>query len=217
MLDELSEQGRRALLERSVEKSYAAGQTLWAAGDEPAGLVIVMDGKVRIIRASGGRQTVIHSGGPGSTLGEVPFFTRAKYPATAIAAEPTRCLLISYAALDHALRVDPKIAFYLLERLSGRVQNLVDKIAGMSAQSVQSRLAEFIVERAMGGSARDKGRPFSLGMTQANLAEELGTVREVVVRALRSLRQIGAIDAAGGGRYRVASLEILKRAADTDV
>jgi GTP-sensing pleiotropic transcriptional regulator CodY len=52
-------------------------------------------------------------------------------------------------------------------------------------------------------------------MTQTALAEELGTVREVVVRALRGLRQVGAIESAGDGKYQVASLAILKRLAQT--
>jgi DNA-binding FadR family transcriptional regulator len=40
-------------------------------------------------------------------------------------------------------------------------------------------------------------------MTQAALAEELGTVREVAVRALRALRRAGLVEAAGRGRLRV--------------
>jgi len=56
---------------------------------------------------------------------------------------------------------------------------------------------------------------FSLGMTQSALAEEIGTVREVVVRTLRDLRQSGAIESVGDGKFRVASLETLKQLADS--
>jgi GTP-sensing pleiotropic transcriptional regulator CodY len=52
-------------------------------------------------------------------------------------------------------------------------------------------------------------------MTQTALAEELGTVREVVVRALRALRQAGAIESAGDGKYHVANLAILNQLAQT--
>jgi DNA-binding transcriptional regulator LsrR (DeoR family) len=47
--------------------------------------------------------------------------------------------------------------------------------------------------------------PFNLGMTQAQLAEELGTVREVVVRGLAQLRRDGIIAAAGRGRYVISN------------
>ena len=53
--------------------------------------------------------------------------------------------------------------------------------------------------------------PFSLGMTQNELAVELGTVREVVVRSLRELRESRAIASLGSGRYRVESLETLQK------
>ena len=50
-------------------------------------------------------------------------------------------------------------------------------------------------------------------MTQSALAEEIGTVREVVVRALRELRQSGAIESVGDGKYRVSSLATLQQLA----
>ena len=54
----------------------------------------------------------------------------------------------------------------------------------------------------------------SLGMSQSGLAAELGTVREVVVRALRSLRKHGVIANAGRGRIRVVDVAALRRVAD---
>ena len=210
MLTELSDRARNALLERSVEKHFSTGQILWSAGDTPQGIVLVLEGKVRIVRGRDGRQTVIHTGEPGMTLGEIPFFTRETYPATAIASEPTRCLVITHAALEHALKTEPEAAFYFLERLSHRVKELVEKLAQRSSESVQSRLSRFILDRA--GRSGRKGSAFSLGMTQADLAEELGTVREVVVKELRALRNSGAIEAAGAGRYRVVSASKLRKA-----
>jgi predicted transcriptional regulator len=40
-------------------------------------------------------------------------------------------------------------------------------------------------------------------MTQQSLAEELGTVREVVARKLRDVCRRGLIESVGGGRYRI--------------
>jgi GTP-sensing pleiotropic transcriptional regulator CodY len=53
-------------------------------------------------------------------------------------------------------------------------------------------------------------------MTQSGLAEELGTVREVVVRALRSLREQGVIASAGAGRWRIVNGTALRRLANPD-
>ena len=213
ILDSLSDAGRRSLLERSVPKSYRRGQILWNAGDTAVGLTLVLEGNVRILRGSAGRQTIIHSGEAGSTLGEIPFFTRSCYPATAVASEPTKCLLITYDAFENALKIDPQLAFAMLERLSARIETLVERVSQLSSESVQARLARFVVARASRNGDRTSTEIFSLGVTQSQLAEELGTVREVVVRALRSLKESGAIEAVGDGKYRVADYPKLKKLA----
>ena len=108
------------------------------------------------------------------------------------------------------MRMEPALALLLLERLLRRVQTLVEKIGRLSSQSVVARLASFIIER----SSRSTNATFSLGMTQADLAEELGTVREVVVRALRELKNAGAIAARERGRFVVADPVALRAASE---
>jgi len=218
----LSPAARDALLEHSIERQFATGETLWSAGDRSEGITLVLEGRIRIVRGSGGRQLVIHSGEPGDTLGEVPFFTGARYPATAIAAEPTRCLFLPEAAVMRAIAVDPALAFFFLKRLSQRVENLVERVDRLTVSSVQTRLAHFILQRYQATTASPRSRSkagkaavFSLGMTQTALGEELGTVREVIVRALRVLRQSGAIESAGDGKYRVMNASILETLAES--
>jgi CRP-like cAMP-binding protein len=46
-------------------------------------------------------------------------------------------------------------------------------------------------------------RQLVIAITQASLAEERGTVREVVVRALRQLRERRIIESAGRGKIAV--------------
>lgn len=211
----------KVLLRRSIERRFATGDRLWSAGDRSDGIALVLEGKVRIVRVSGDRQTVIHSGEPGDTLGEVPFFTNERYPATAIASEPTRCLFLTHAAVTEAMELDTRLAFFFLKRLSQRVQGLVDRVDQNTTSSVQTRVARFILDRSqiVQASARsrssNKRLVFSLGATQTELAEELGTVREVLVRALRSLRDAGAIEGVGAGRYRVTDASVLQRLAES--
>jgi CRP-like cAMP-binding protein len=222
LLDGLKPAGRDALLEHSVERHFATGEILWSAGDPSEGITLVLEGRIRIVRGSGGRQLVIHSGEPGATLGEVPFFTGGRYPASAIAAEPTRCLFLHEAAVRRAIAVDPALAFFFLQRLSHRIENLVERVDRLTVSSVQARLAHFILQRYQATIDSSRSRPksgkgavFSLGMTQTALGEELGTVREVVVRALRALRQSGAIESVGDGKYRVMNASILETLAES--
>ncbi len=202
----LSAGTRRALIDASTQPRYAAGATLFRAGSQATGLYIVLSGRVRVMRSRNGRQRVVHTEGPGGTMAEVPLFEGGTFAGTAEAVTPTRCLLIPAAALLRIMRDDPAVALLFLRRLATRVRGLVERIDQLGGQSVLQRLAAWVLRAA----EMDETQAFTLGMTQARLAEELGTVREVVVREIAQLRAHGAIEAAGRGRFRVKDRAILR-------
>lgn len=199
-----------ALAKRGIEVSFAPDTVLFLAGSAPRGWYIVLEGLVRVVRGSNARQHVIHTEGPGGTLGEVPLFTDEMHPATGIAAEPTRCALFDKTSLLSAIAECPEIAFLINRRLALRVRDLVARLDDRSSRSVHARLARFLLDRA---SATERDI-VSVGMTQQDLAEELGTAREVVSREMRRLARDGVIKALGGGKFRVLSDERLKGEAD---
>jgi CRP-like cAMP-binding protein len=207
-----SADARRELCARGVPVRYAAGQVLWRAGGEARGMVTVLRGTVRVVRASLGRERVVHVEGPGGTLGEVPLFAGGRYPATAIAAEATEGVVFTRDAVLAAVRADPALALLLLERMAARVRDLVDRLDRLGSRPVAARLAAHLLERQ--GDAG--GAPFTLGGSQARVAEELGTVREVLVRALRRLREAGAIRSPSRGRFVVVDAAALERLASAD-
>ncbi len=190
----------RALAELSGRchlRRFRPGEPFWRTGSRPSGLLVVLEGEVRVVRARAGRQHVVHTEGAGGTLGEVPLFAGTPTPASAVAARAGACLVVSRDAIAAAVRADPELAWRLMERLARRVDTLVARLDRVTTHGVTARLAAYLMARA-----RDRaGAPFTLGCTQLELAEELGTVREMVVRALRRMREDGIIAVAGRGRY----------------
>lgn len=201
----LRAEARRELRARGTLVRFGLGEVLWTAGSEARGLFVVVAGRVRVVRGRDGRQHVLHTEGPGGTLGEVPLFEGSRYPATALTAEPTLCAHFGRGALEAAIALDPEVAFLLLRRLAGRVRHLIDRLDGMTHGSVTGRLATLLLDRHRTG-----GLVAGLGGSQAQVAEELGTVREVLVRELRRLREAGVIESAGRGRVRVVDEAALR-------
>lgn len=195
-------------------RHYSAGATLFRAGEHATGIFIVIDGQVRVASSRDGRQSVVHTEGPGGTLAEVPVFDGGVLPATAVAVTDARCLHLHRDALMAIMRDDPDVALLFLRRLSARVRHVVDRLDRVSTQPVVGRLAALLaarLEHAGDHSPNPTGADtVSLGMTQAAAAEELGTVREVIVRGLATLRAEGIIDAAGRGRFAVRDVEALR-------
>ncbi len=200
----------RRVLSAAPRRRFGAGETLWTAGSDARGLVVVLSGRVRIVRAPQGRQYAIHSEGPGATLGEVPFFAGGGYPATAIATEPTTCLVLDRATVARAIAADPELALHWLGRLAARVRTVIERLDRQTASTVEQRLAALLLSR----HAATRGAPFALAATQAEAAEELGTVREVLVRTLRRFRESHLVDTPARGRYRVLDVARLKRIED---
>ncbi len=209
LFDGINDAARRELATRSTLRHFTKDEVLWTAGSEPRGLFVILEGSVRVVRETAGRHSVIHTEGPNGTLGEVPLFEGNTLPATAIASEATECVCITAAALDAAIQADSGVARIFLGRLAKRVRGLVDRVERLSAHSVRRRLAAFLLERDRLATAGGGGGEFSLGRSQAAVAEELGTVREVLVRSLRELRESGLIDSAGRGRWSVADRDAL--------
>lgn len=203
----LSEAGVRELAARGVLCRYRPRQVIYRAGDVSAGVLVIVSGQVRVIRETLDRRHVVHTEGPGGTLAEVPLFGGGVLPATARAVGATSCVLFTREGILAAIARDPAVALYFLERLAQRVRGLVRRLDQWSFLSVRGRLARHILERG----AAVEGRPLSLGMTQQELAEELGTVREVVVRQLQALRRLHVIRAAGPGHFVVLDRGALQR------
>ena len=213
LFEGLNAAARRTLLARSVERRFDTDEVLFIAGSPSRGLFIVLEGSVRVVRSRDGRQHVIHLEGAGGTLGEVPLFAGGGYPATAIAATPVRCAVIGRDTLETMMRDDPQLAWRLLERLARRVRGLVTRVDALATKDVGARLATYLLARTEQVAGRVET---TVGGTQAELAEELGTVREVVVRHLRGLIEGGVLHRLGPRQYEVAQLGALREAAGID-
>lgn len=198
---------RRELARRGASLAFSRGQFLFHAGDASRGLFLILEGRVRVVNERNGRKHLVHEEAAGATLGEVPLILGGGYPASAVAASQVECLLFSRDALHAAMSLSPDLSWFLLQRLASRIRSLVTRLGQISTTPVQRFLATMILERSQGKS------PVSLGATQQELAESLGTVREVVARQLTSLRRAGAIARGGRGTVIVANRARLERIA----
>lgn len=190
----------------AIERRYAKGATLFRAGDPADGLYFVLDGRVRVSRETPTRAELLHAEDAGGVLGEIPVFGGGAFPATAVAVTPVRCARLPAPAVERLLREDAAFARFALRRLAVRAHGLLRRIDELTATTITSRVAAYVLDR---GSAAP-GADFSLGMSQTALAGELGTAREVVVRALGALVGAGAIARTGRSRFAVRQLATLR-------
>jgi len=190
----------------AIERRYAVNAVVFRAGAEADGLYGILAGRVRVARVTAHRVELLHMETAGGMLGEIPVFGGGPFPATATAVEETRCAHLPAAAVRRLLREEPEFAQFAVRGLAERARSLLRRIDELSATTITARVAAHLLERA---GQQPRGA-FGLGMSQEDLAYELGTAREVVVRALRALVEAGAIGRAGRSKFTVLNLTVLR-------
>ena len=196
----------RRIAASTVERRYAKGGTIFRAGDAVDGLYLVLTGRVRVSRETPAHVELLHTEGAGGVLGEIPVFGGGPFPATAVAQTMTRCAHLPLAAVERLLVDDRVFVRFALARLAERSRALLRRIDELTATTITARVASYVCERAN----NEPNASFTLGMSQEELARELGTAREVIVRALRALIDAGAIVRSGRSRFRIANAAVLR-------
>jgi len=195
----LGEGELKALADRAVVKHLRQGDVLFLEGGEPTGLYVVIEGSIRAFRESvDGREQVIHVERAGATIAEVPMFDNGSFPSTAAAGEDSVVLFIDKRDVRRLCLERPQIALAALEIMAGRLRRAAGLIEALSLREVDQRLARFLLSEArLRGKPADKGIVFDLVLTNQQIAARIGTVREVVSRALARLQQENLIGVDG--------------------
>jgi CRP/FNR family transcriptional regulator len=201
---------RDAVARRTVERRFPGRARIFRQGDPCEGLHVVMEGRVRVYRASrDGREQVLHVRGPGQALAEVPLFDGGPYPASARAEVDSRLLLLPADAFQELYRTHPEIADATIRELGRRLRRMVGLVEKISLKDVPARVALTLLEYAERSGPAHDGQEITLPRTQEELAAELATSRESVARALARLRREGVVEQRGP-RLRILSLARLQ-------
>jgi len=191
---DLSEAELKFLSERAVARDYDSGEQIFAEDEPCAGLFVVETGAVKIFKSSAsGREQVLSIDGPGSSVAELPVFDGGNYPASTMAAQPTRVLFVSKQDFYSLCLVHPKVALKVLKVVGARLRRLVGIIEELSFTTVRSRLISFLLRLARQGTKTDRGIEAPLPPSNQELASHIGTVRELVSRNLSRLQAEGLI------------------------
>jgi CRP/FNR family transcriptional regulator len=196
LLSSLSQPELQMLAARTVRKLFSAGELLFSEGEPCNGLHIIALGKVRIFKTStSGREQVLALNGPGESVAEVPVFDGGPYPASAVAIEDTEIAFISRRDFNAYCLEHPEVALKVLSVVGARLRRLVGIIEELSFTTIRQRLISALLKLVQSeGRKTERGIEFQLPATHQELANQLGTVRELISRNLMRLQAEGLLD-----------------------
>lgn len=179
----LSAQRLAALLDEAQLLRAPAGAVLFDAKQPCRGFPLVLEGSIRVTkRAPNGREILLYRVEPGQSciLSGGCLLGQSDYTASGIAETDVAILSVPPAPFNELmLQFEPfrRYVFGMYGERLGEVMELVEEVA---FRQLDARLAQLLVRRG----------PVVEG-THQRLAEELGSVREIVSRLLRSFEQRG--------------------------
>jgi CRP-like cAMP-binding protein len=211
-LKQLTPQEADALRARAVFRHFARGATIMHQGEEPGRVVVIERGRAKVtVVTEDGNEVVLAFREPGDMLGELSALGGSRRVATVRAVDDLDALAIGAKDFDAFLEAQPRVALVILrvviERLRDADHAQVEFAAHHTLSRVSSRLVE-LSERF--GEPCDDGVLITLPISQEELASWSGASREATSKALRDLRELGAVETRRRN-ITVRDLDLLKR------
>jgi len=196
LLSNLSPVELETLAVRTVRKLFTPGELLFSEGEPCNGLHIISRGKVRIFKTSvSGREQVLAVNVAGESIAELPIFDGGPFPASAAAVEETEIVFISRRDFQTYCLEHPEVPLKVLTVVGGRLRRLVGIIEELSFTTIRQRLIAVLIKFAESeGKNTARGIEFHLPTTHQELANQLGTVRELISRNLARLQAEGLLE-----------------------
>jgi len=187
------EPGERADLEKlGMVRRYRRGDVLFHEGDDAGAVLVLLDGHVKAVITSDGREVILGFPGPGELLGEVSAVDGRPRSGTVRAVDDVEALVVPGSAFRMYLEARPRIALVLLRSIAGRLREADRRRVDYAVNDVVVRVAGRLVELCdRFGAEGEDGIDIGLAITQDELAAWAGASREAVAKAMALLRTLG--------------------------
>jgi CRP/FNR family transcriptional regulator, cyclic AMP receptor protein len=196
-------------------KSFQVGEHVFTPANRGEIFFLLLEGRVRIYRLEAGQEATISVLEAGEMFGEAAFTSRKGKGSYAQAIAASRIAFLNRSTFYRLIRRDPELGIRAIELLGERLSFYEQRIADMGLKKVPARLASLILQLVeTEGIVTGKGRyRLSAHYTHEQLALMVGAKRVAVSRAMKGLREAGAVET-GRRRIVVKDAEALGRIAD---
>jgi CRP/FNR family transcriptional regulator, cyclic AMP receptor protein len=213
-MDALADGDAEALRALGRVRRFPIGVALFNEREPGDAVFVLQTGRVKLSCVTeAGREAVLGIREPGELIGEMSAIDDAPRSATATTLEPVEVLTVSREAFVGFLARTPGVALVLLRMIAPRLRDADRKRIEYLGQDSVGRVCSRLVELAdRFGAPEGDGVHIELAITQEDLAGWTGSSREAVIRALRTLRELGWIETRRRG-VTLLEVEQLRRRA----
>lgn len=186
------------LLEDARLVEIPAGTALFGAGSPCRQFPFVLQGSIRVAKCGEGRELQLYRVTPGETcvLTSSCLVGASDYPASGVVETDARLVVLSREAFDNLMARHAPFRQHVFGLFAERMADLMSLVEAVAFHKLDRRVATALL-----------GRGKVVALTHQQLADELGSVREIVTRVLRGFADAGWVQVTRG------AVEILDAAA----
>ena len=182
--DALDEEELRVLSEHATEQTYQKNVVVVNEGDQSNTIFVILSGRVKVfLRNAEGREMVINTLGPREYFGELVMDEGAR-SASIATLETSRFMIVTKKDFKGLVVSNPDFALKLINRLMQRVRALTDNIRSLALLDVYGRVARLLLDMAV---EQDGRLVVPEKLTQQDIAERVGSSREMISRIFKDL------------------------------
>jgi CRP/FNR family transcriptional regulator len=172
-----------AIIADSRVRRMRAGSVLFSAHQPCSGFPLVLEGSVRVVKtAPNGREILLYRVEPGESciLSGSCLLGRSDYSASGIAETDVEVLVLPPPLFNELMLQHEPFRQYVFGMYATRLSDVMELVEEVAFHKLDTRLAHLLAQRGP-----------VIAETHQKLADELGSVREIVTRLLRSFEQRG--------------------------
>lgn len=213
-------------LERATRQHLTSSADLWEfeardifykQGDEPIGLFLIKHGQVKLYRQSQEKAQILALLSHGDTFGADANCGRNPHSTFAEALSNGSAIFLSAIEVGYMIHQCPDFSLLLLHLVSTELQQFTTLVHSLAFRDVTSRLAQVILKQVNLQQKRPQHNQIILerNLSQQDLADLVGTAREVIYRTLKKLQQEQLLRLTSA-EIQILDFDHLLELADTD-
>ena len=188
---------------------FRSDQVIYSQGDLSDSVFYIHAGKVKVVVLSKqGKEAVVAILGAGAFFGEGCLVGQTRRLATASAMNECKIAKIKTAEILRVIHAEPAFAELFIAHLLNRNARVEEDLVDQLFNSSEKRLARMLLLLANFGK-EGPADPILAKISQATLAEMIGTTRSRISFFMNKFRQLGFIDYNGHIEVRPALLNVI--------
>ena len=191
MVQNLSEEICQKLEKYGIRKTFAENEQIFAEGEQADFLPVVETGCVKLVRyPEPGKEVIIGFFRDGEIFAIAPALDGKRFPATAVAMEKTRLLILPRAAFLNLMKESPEFSAALMTRMCGLLRDRTAAVQILATSSAETRVAAVLLRLANECNANC---PLEISYRRQEIAEMSGLTVETTIRSVRKLEKRGLL------------------------